>query len=205
MKRISFWRHSTLFLLGLWTGFVSDSTVYAETESRVGGEVIQVSSNFPKGYQGVLKAFLKKDSELDLENFHYQDNQGMDRLYTMEEIKKGIVLVHALNKDLIVLRGKEFDSHAGGRVHLMFYRDFFGNDRRELQFLYQPEGSDWVVRTDDPQGRDTFNQVSLQIRTSLGAPTGVSSIALNLQQSPVRKYNPTDLPRASQRAFLFLD
>ncbi len=174
-----------------------------ESETEV--EVLQVKSNYPKGYAGSLFAQQEDFASPDLAQFRFQDNQGANRIYTLEEIRSGIVLVHALNKDLIVLRAKGFDAHSGGPVNLMFYRDFLGSDRREVRFTYQPEATQWTIRTDDSQGRDVFNQLAIGVKTSLGAPTGVSELSLSLDQSPVRKYNPAQLPKASTRAYLFLD
>jgi hypothetical protein len=181
-------------------GFAGDSFSVEKT-------ILAVESTYPNGYRGNLIAVYESDELREISGFRYTDSRGTDRKHTAEDIKQGLVLVHALGKDLLKLRGKDFERTSGGQISLMFYREFLGgDDRRELRFTYQPEGSDWVMRTDDPAGRDLFNQLWIKIKTGfLGTPTGITELKLFESGRQVRRYLPSELPRASQRAYLFID
>ena len=178
-------------------------TLRAEIETPI----LAVESSYPKDYKGTLFAVSEDASPEQVSGFHYTDVRGTERRHTVEEVRNGMVLVRALGKDLIKLRAKDFEKTSGGQISLMFYREFLsGDDRRELRFTYQPEGTAWVLRTDDKAGRDVFGQLYLKIKTGLfNTPTGVAEIRLLEQGTQIRRYNPTELPRAGDRQFLFLD
>jgi len=201
--------NSLLFAVMLTVAMGSFNASPGFAEERLGTEkaILAVESTYPNGYRGSLIAVYESDEQREVTGFRYTDSRGTDRKHTAEDIKKGLVLVHALGKDLLKLRGKDFERTSGGQISLMFYREFLGgDDRRELRFTYQPEGSDWVMRTDDPAGRDLFNQLWIKIKTGfLGTPSGITELKLFESGRQVRRYLPSELPRASQRAYLFID
>jgi hypothetical protein len=178
-------------------------TIRAEIETPI----LAVESSYPKDYKGTLFAVSDDGAPEQVSGFHYKDVRGTERRHTVEEVRNGMILVRALGKDLIKLRAKDFERTSGGQISLMFYREFLsGDDRRELRFTYHPEGAEWALRTDDKAGRDLFSQLYLKIKTGLfNTPTGVAEIRLLEQGNQIRKYNPTELPRAEDRQFLFLD
>ena len=198
------------FVIGLMAVLTTVSSAKATdpfAPGKVETKILGVESSYPNGYRGNLIAVSDEATPEQVSGFKYTDSRGTERNHTADEIRTGIVLVHALGKDLLKLRGKDFERSSGGQISLMFYREFLGgDDRRELRFTYQPEGAEWVIRTDDQAGRDPFDHLAIKIKTGLfGTPTAISELKLFREGAQVRRYNPSDLPRASDRAFLFLD
>ena len=200
-------RIATILTLGLPVSAAALAQSFEAAPKPIETPILAAQSTFPSGYTGTLSAVSDPSTPEQVSGFRYTDSRGTERNHTVDEIRTGIVLVHALGKDLLKLRSKEFDRAAGGEISLMFYREFLsGDDRREVRFTYQPEGDHWVLRTNDPAGRDLFNQLWIKIKTSFfSAPTGVAEIKLFEDGSQVRRYLPGDLPRASDRAFFFLE
>ena len=202
---------SLLFGLALTSSGLNASVSHANGSDtsldKIEKPILAVESTYPSGYRGQLISVSTSDTPEQVSGFKYTDSRGTERNHTAEDIRTGLVLVNALGKDLLKLRSKDFERASGGQVSLMFYRDFLGgDDRRELRFTYQPEGDDWVLRTDDPAGRDLFNQLSIKIKSGfLGTPSGISELRLFQSGAQVRRYLPNELPRATERMYLFFD
>jgi hypothetical protein len=185
----------------LCAGLVSilPATVLAETL-----ELAQVTSSYPQGYRGALKAELAEDSHGALEGISYSDSRGTELRFTVEELRKGAVLIRALGKDLLKLRAPRLDERSGGEVELIFYRKFFsGEDRRVLWFeLTRGAGgrnlNSFGLQTNDSAGRDAFGQIHVKLESGF-IPSGIERIELSDEGRFVRRYDPQKLPPATRK------
>jgi hypothetical protein len=181
-------------LLAVATAFAGYSNLALATDLPL----VKVKSTFPAGYKGEIKATID-DGGRGLTLFAFTDSRGSTMTFTVEDVRKGKVLVHDAGKDLLKVSGPNFTAEAGGEMIMTFLKGFFGNDRRELRYEYIRNGGklDWRLQTNDPQGRDPFDGIAISINKKLGIPTSVNTIRFFLGDKEVRKYNPNDLPPAT--------
>jgi hypothetical protein len=159
--------------------------------------MVKVFSSYPGGYNGEIAATID-DGGTGLTLFTFKDSRGTKKAFTVEEIRNGVVLLNVRGKNVLKVSGPNFTAQEGGEVILTFLKGFFGSDRRELRVEYvkRPGGpTDWLLQTNDPQGRDPFDTVSVYVNKKLGVPTSVGSIRLKAGETLVRRYNPNDLPQ----------
>ena len=116
--------------------------------------------------------------------------------FTVDQLRSGVVLVHAIGKDILKISGPEFTPAGGGQMILTFLRGFFGSDRRVVRFDYLRRGSEtyWVLQTDDTEGREPFDAISVVVTKAVGVPSGVGNITLISSDRTVRHYDPSRLP-----------
>jgi hypothetical protein len=157
--------------------------------------MVKVKSSYPVGYNGAINASID-DGGRGLTLFTFKDSRGESMSFTVDEIRKGVVLAEVKGKKVLKISGPNFTAEAGGEVILTFLKGFFGNDKRELRVEYLRKGgpTDWVLQTNDADGRDAFDGISVYINKHLGIPTSVGSIALFGGDKQIRKYNPNELP-----------
>jgi hypothetical protein len=166
-------------------------TARAAEEPRT-ARMIEVKSNYPDGYNGKIIAKLNADGTAA--GFEFKDSRGTDLNYTVDQLHQGVVLLHALGKDVVGVRSKDFDPKTGGVLEMNFLRRFFSDDRRKVLVDYVHEGEDWVLRTDDAQGRDPFSALNVVVAMSFGVPSGVDTIVLDQDGVVLRRYDSNDLP-----------
>jgi hypothetical protein len=161
-------------------------------------QMVQVASSYPSGYTGKIMASVDPSGS-GLSSFHFTDSRNSSLDFTVDQLKSGVVLVRALGKDILKISGPDFTSDGGGMMILTFLRNFLGSDRREVHFDYLRRGSatDWVLQTDDSEGRDSFDALSIIVSKTLGLPTGVGDITLSSSDRTVRRYDPNHLPAGS--------
>jgi hypothetical protein len=166
--------------------------------------VAKSESSYPASYKGELVAVVDEDEQDGthgpIKLFRYTDTRNTKLEYTIADLRKGMVLIRALGKDLMTMRSPAFDEAAGGTIEIVFYREFLGSDRRRVDVGYRMELDDrWVVRTEDQRGRDSFDRIRVQVGFQLGAPTHVKEIRLLSDEagtsSPIRIYDARELPR----------
>jgi hypothetical protein len=160
--------------------------------------MVKVTSSYPAGYNGEINATLD-DGGRGLTLLVFKDSRGSNITFTVDEVRKGVVLARVSGKDVLKVSGPNFTAEAGGELILTFLKGFFGNDRREIHFEYIKTGgpTDWLLQTNDTQGRDPFDSLSVYINKKLGVPTGVGTIRLMAGSNEVRKYDPNDLPHGN--------
>jgi hypothetical protein len=158
-------------------------------------QMVQVESSFPAGYHGKITATVDGRGT-GLSIFHFTDSRNSSLDFTTDQLRQGVVLVHALGKDILKIAGPGFSDDGGGQMVLTFLRGFFGNDKREVRFDYVRRGAitDWVLQTDDQAGRDPFDMIHVDVSKTLGLPTGVGGIVLDSSERTVRRYDPAELP-----------
>lgn len=163
-------------------------------------QMVQVESTYPRGYHGQLVAHVDARGA-GLTGFTFSDSRGTKKDYTVDDLHKGVLLVKALGKEILKIKGKDFSAQDGGVMVLTFLRGFFGSDRRDVHFDYVRTGgaTDWAMLSDDPQGRDPFDSLKVVVGTSAGIPSGVAAIELKNSGQTVRHYDPLELPRGTQR------
>lgn len=157
--------------------------------------LVKVKSTFPAGYNGEIKATID-DGGRGLTLFVFKDSQGSNMAFSVEDVRKGKVLVHQSGKDLLKVSGPNFTAEGGGEMIMTFLKGFFGNDRRELRYEYIRTGGklDWRLQTNDALGRDLFDGIAVSINKKLGVPTSVNNIRFFQGTKEIRKYYPNDLP-----------
>jgi hypothetical protein len=179
--------------------FVSGpGATWAHADWRAAGSeigMVQVESTYPTGYNGKLSAVIDDRGEA-LARFQFADSRGTVMTFTPDELRKGVVLLHAVGKDILKISSPKFTNDGGGQMILTFLKNFFGNDRREVRFDYLRRGAmtDWLLQTDDQKGKDPFDLIRVGVYKNLGVPAGVAAITLLAGEQVVRKYNPNDLP-----------
>jgi hypothetical protein len=164
--------------------------------------MVQINSSYPKNYKGQLTSELETDERGRVLEFGFKDTIDTNLKYSVEDIHRGVVLLRALNKDIIHVRGPSFEATSGGDLLLTFYRKFLsGDDRRQIRFTYTRTGvgGTWEARTNDAQGREIFDGISIQMSMAIGVPSGVSEIRLTRGGQVVRRYKTEDLPRPGTR------
>jgi hypothetical protein len=166
-----------------------------EVVSATDIQMVQVASSYPSGYTGKIMASIDAGGA-GLTSFHFTDSRNSSLDFTVAQLKDGVVLVRALGKDILKIAAPDFTADGGGQMVLTFLKGFFGNDRREVHFDYLRRGSatDWVLQTDDSEGRDPFDGLSIIVSKTLGLPTGVGNITLSSSDRTVRRYDPNKLP-----------
>jgi len=178
------------FTFGAFALFAS-SMGFSSTEIQM----VQVASSYPSGYTGKIVASID-DSGVGLNSFHFSDSRNTNLEFTVAQLRTGVVLVHALGKDILKISGPQFASDGGGQMILTFLKSFLGGDRREVRFDYIRRGgaTEWVLQTDDSEGRDPFDSLSIEISKTIGIPTGVGDITLSDSDRMIRHYDPSHLP-----------
>lgn len=173
-------------------------TVLASASYATDVQMVQVASSYPAGYTGKLTSTLG-DSGEGITKFTFKDTHGTDASFTVDELHKGKVLIHALGKDILKIVSPEFSPKNGGQLILSFLRGFLGSDHREVHFDYTRRGgeTDWVLETDDTEGREPFDSLLVVVSKTLGLPTGVGDVVLSLADRTIRHYDPSHLPSAS--------
>jgi hypothetical protein len=187
---------------------VLSATSYAFSASSE-SEMLRIESNYPKGYKAKITSYFQKRTT-SIAGFVFTDNRDTKLKYTVEDLRKGVVLLRAFGNDIITLSSPDFTSEHGGKLIITFYRKFFSDDRRELHFHYLRNQSlncslklapneDWTLFTDDPSGRDRFNELAAKVVTKLGTPTGIDVLNLSMDGRRVRQYETRDLPHPQNR------
>ena len=185
-----------LALSGVFFGFlmVGPSAVRADGEP-LGLQMVDVESSYPAGYHGKISVEMDERAGA-ISKFVFTDSRGPTLNYTPEDLHRGVVLVHAVGKDILKIAGEDYSAKDGGRMHLTFLRGFFGSDRREVVFDYVRRGGlmDWVLQTDDTEGRDPFTALAVVVGKTIGVPSSVEQISLKSADRMVRRYDPFKLP-----------
>jgi hypothetical protein len=163
-------------------------------------QIVNLKTNYPAGFDSNIVAFFKDDTHRDIQRVLFRDNQGTKLEYTLDQIRNGVVLLHAMNKDLVRLHSPDFNEATGGTLKLIFYRTFFGGDRRQMFFDFSsPTPGEWKAYTHDEQGVELFDQMKIRIYKKIGVPSGISLISLFSGDTSLREYNPVDLQKADER------
>ena len=169
-----------------------------QVSAKLTAEIAKVTTNYPSGYKASISTVFTSEARNVMDKITYTDNQGQELEYTIEEIRKGVVLLHSLGKDLVRLKGSDFQADRGGPLNLVFYRTFFGGDIRQAEFEFAPEGeAAWNAYTHDTGNRDHFDGLNITIYKKIGIPSGISKVSLAMGETTVRDYNPTELPAAT--------
>ncbi|MCC7442309.1 MAG: hypothetical protein IT285_11785 [Bdellovibrionales bacterium] len=155
--------------------------------------MLDVSSSYPSGYKGRIS--VKFNEAQDVVGFQFTDTQGSDLNYTPDQMRRGVVLLHAMNKDIIRMVSPQFDTQEGGTIHLVFLRNFFGSDYRKVDVDFV-RGVNWEVWTNDVAGKETFDGLHVQVKNSMGVPSSVNRVHLRRQGTIVRDLDPMQLPQA---------
>jgi hypothetical protein len=182
-----------VFTLALGLGLALSVGVKAADSPAANRPMLDVTSSYPDGYKGRITVDFS-DADV-VTGFHFTDTQGTTLDYSVDDMRRGVVLLHALGKNIIRMVSPQFDPQAGGVVHLVFLRNFFGSDYRQADVDFV-RGISWDVWTDDVQGKDAFDRIHVVIQSSFGVPSSVGRIQFKHQDQIVRDLNPSDLPTA---------
>jgi len=167
-------------------------------------EALQVTANYPDKYNGVLSAEHDDVETSSIVGFAFKDSRGESFHYTLDEIRKGVVVLSAFGKDIVHIKSPAFTKDAGGEMTITFYRKFFGGDRRQLRVEYlNAGGGRWVLLTNDQQGRDEVDSIFLRIDKSFGIPQSIGQVKLSLGQKLQRDLDPAKLPKAGRRRSVY--
>ncbi|MGK5088477.1 hypothetical protein WDW86_13035 [Bdellovibrionota bacterium FG-2] len=182
----------------------------ADNAPPQGDETIMahITTSYPENYSGQISvqwepAGFEESAKSRIAKFIFSDNRNTRIVYSPQDLRKGVVLVHTLGKDLLFIRGTSFSAEYGGPMVLTFSKNFFSSDQRQLTFDYvdtssqEPDTSPhWALQTDDSDGHDPFDSLHIQVYKKVGVPSGVLKIQLIDRGSLIRYYDPKSLPKA---------
>lgn len=114
------------------------------------------------------------DLNNDVTGFSYTRN-GNTHLYTMDQVKVGVVLDVESGKNAISLSETKFDTVNGGPVVLTYLHNGITDDYETFSFNVVRQGATWASFV----GKKSFSVMTLSANTFFGKTIGIDSISVH--------------------------
>jgi hypothetical protein len=147
---------------------LSDDTVYVKFTKLTSDAVPGMVCNLQLGVSPAN----------ELRGLHFKCEGRSEGYYTVEQLRKGVVIYHydPLDLDVATISAPGLDAVHGGPVKVTYVSNFLKREFQAWDGSIEVMGTNWVGYTSRAQGHQPFNDLFCVKRTVLGQTVGIKEI-----------------------------